>query len=177
MPDIRILGVSSDEPLDFLPLNAEFDADISESDSEVLGTAFGTDDAQIGATFKDTGNSEHIGFSDNSMGLSLKMDSGNAELNNVGFRDVVIEGGSGGGCDCDKNYENLNNKPSINNVVVEGQKTGAEYGLSYELKKTSFNDQQRLIIESSFGETSGVDLDEVEVDYATYNDVMTYLNS
>ena len=41
------------------------------------------------------------------------------------LKEVIEEGGGG-----EKNYENLNNKPKINDVTLVGNKSSAELGLS-----------------------------------------------
>lgn len=173
MPDFKIKAAVSDD-LDFLPLNAEFDADITD-ESQDLGVGLGSDDLLIGAAFSEN-NGMSLGFSesgDMSLGTSFGKDE--TDIGAFGFQDFV-KGGGEGGCDCDKDYNNLKNKPTINNVVVEGDKDGAEYGLEYTIRKSEVA-QNRLVLEDSFGNTSGVDLDGAEVDYATYQDVLTFLNS
>ena len=52
----------------------------------------------------------------------------------------------------EKDYENLDNKPSINNVILEGNKTPAELGLTkasdFELYKQSVDRSFRGVSES-----------------------------
>ena len=52
----------------------------------------------------------------------------------------------------EKNYENLDNKPSINDVILDGNKTPEELGLTkvsdFELYKQSVNNSFRGVSES-----------------------------
>ena len=129
MADFRIIGATSDY-LDFLPLDAEFDIDGPDSTEEDIGVDLGTDNMLIGVSLTET-NHDSIGFNDDlDVMFKASLDDQNGNIGGLHIKDFVRSSGGEGGT---TNYNDLENKPSINDVVVEGSKSGFEYGLQNRL--------------------------------------------
>lgn len=98
----------------------------------------------------------NISFSrQNKLNISFEDDSG-FELGGIGSITEVV----------DNDYNKLTNKPTINAVTVEGAKVGDDYQL-----------QNKLTAGENITLTGTVISAEFEQDFATYSEVLAYLNS
>ncbi|MBO7449799.1 MAG: hypothetical protein J6U54_05460 [Clostridiales bacterium] len=124
MADFRITRATSDDYIDFVPLDAEFSID-TDSDNESLGVGLGSEDLLLSFGFKDESNT-NIGFSESElsdMGIGIEEDSQRMTMKITDF----VQRNEGGLMPAD--YSLLENKPSINGVVLNGDLDGFAYGL------------------------------------------------
>ena len=93
---------------------------------------------------------------------------GQSEVIHLSFSDYVrVEGG--GGSD---NYNDLSNKPQINNITLQGNKTPSQLGLyTKDEVDTKLSNKQNLI---SGGNGIDVSSDTVSVDLATLNNIAKF---
>lgn len=91
----------------------------------------------------------------NKLMFSFEDDSG-FELGGIGSITEVV----------DNDYNKLQNKPKINAVTVEGEKVGGDYNLQNKLTAGTNISLNGTVISAEF-----------EQDFATYSEVLAYLNS